>query len=93
MSGSTVALQWLYSGSTVGLQWLYSGSTTNKRRTMNEGTTNLSRRKVEPKVEIKRRLLVNFNLKNILQFGIYKKTLLLCAFKKRTHKLNVDGKI
>gem|GEM_PF-1733813 len=93
MSGSTVALQWLYSGSTVALQWLYSGSTTNKRRTMNEGTTNLSRRKVEAKVEIKRRLWVDFNLKSMLQFGIYKKTLLLCAFKKRTHKLNVDGKI
>ena len=28
---------------------------------MNEGITNLSRRKVEAKVEIKRRLLVNFN--------------------------------
>jgi len=60
---------------------------------MNEGTTNLSRRKAEAKVEIKRRLLVNFNLKNMSQFGIYKKTLLLCGLKKRTHKLNVDGKI
>ncbi|EFS96489.1 hypothetical protein HMPREF1977_2255 [Capnocytophaga ochracea F0287] len=48
-------------GQRVGLQWVYSGSTTNKRRTMNEGTTNLSRRKVEAKVEIKRRLLVDFN--------------------------------
>ncbi|MDU6659758.1 MAG: hypothetical protein E6494_06575, partial [Capnocytophaga sp.] len=85
-SGSTVALQWLYSGSTVALQWLYSGlysgSRTNKRRTMNEETTNLSRRKVEARVEIKRRLWVDFNLKSTLQFGIYKKTLLLCAFKK-----------
>nr|WP_314785297.1 hypothetical protein [uncultured Capnocytophaga sp.] len=36
----------LYSGSTVALQWLYSGSTTNKRRTMNEGITNLRQRKV-----------------------------------------------
>ncbi|MDU6659507.1 MAG: hypothetical protein E6494_05250 [Capnocytophaga sp.] len=35
-----------YSGSTVALQWLYSGSTTNKRRTMNEGITNLRQRKV-----------------------------------------------
>jgi len=56
-----VALQWLYSGSTVALQWLYSGSTGNKRRTMNEGITNLRQRKVEAKVEIKRRLLVDFN--------------------------------
>jgi len=24
MSGSTVALQWVYSGSTVALQWLYN---------------------------------------------------------------------
>jgi len=24
MSGSTVALQWVYSGSIVGLQWLYN---------------------------------------------------------------------
>ena len=47
--------------SSVALQWLYSGSTTNKRRTMNEGITNLRQRKVEAKVEIKRRLLVNFN--------------------------------
>ena len=31
-SGFTVGLQWLYSGSTVALQWLYSGSTMNKRR-------------------------------------------------------------
>ena len=81
------------SGSTVGLQWVYNEQKTNKRRTMNEGTTNLSRRKVEAKAEIKRRLWVDFNLKSTLQFGIYKKTLLLCAFKKRTHKLNVDGKI
>ena len=81
------------SGSTVGLQWVYNEQKTNKRRTMNEGTTNPSRRKVEAKVEIKRRLWVDFNLKSMLQFGIYKKTLLLCAFKKRTHKLNVDGKI
>ena len=71
------------SGSTVGLQWVYSGSTTNKRRTMNEGTTNLSRRKVEAKAEIKRRLWVDFSLKSMLQFGIYKKRLLLCAFKKK----------
>ncbi|MGK7648489.1 hypothetical protein ACSQ7D_00545 [Capnocytophaga sp. G1920] len=28
--------EWGYSGSTVALQWLYSGSTTNKRRTMNK---------------------------------------------------------
>ena len=70
-------------GQRVGLQWVYSGSTTNKRRTMNEGTTNLSRRKVEAKAEIKRRLWVDFNLKSMLQFGIYKKTLLLCAFKKK----------
>ena len=50
---------------------------------MNEGITNLSRRKVEAKAEIKRRLWVDFNLKSTLQFGIYKKTLLLCAFKKK----------
>ncbi|MGK7648529.1 hypothetical protein ACSQ7D_00745 [Capnocytophaga sp. G1920] len=37
MSGSTVALQWVYSGSTVALQWLYNEQKTNKRRTMNEG--------------------------------------------------------
>ena len=60
-NGSTVGLQWVYSGSTVALQWLYSGSTRNKRRTMNEGITNLRQWKVEAKVEIKRRLLVDFN--------------------------------
>jgi len=47
---------------------------------MNEGTTNLSRRKVEAKAKIKRRLLVNFNLKNILQFGIYKKNIVTLRF-------------
>jgi len=30
MSGSTVALQWLYSGSTVALQWVYNEEKTNK---------------------------------------------------------------
>ncbi|QLF51160.1 hypothetical protein HW278_10880 [Capnocytophaga sp. oral taxon 902] len=36
MSGSTVALQWLYSGSTVALQRTKDEQKTNKRRTMNE---------------------------------------------------------
>ena len=35
-SGSTVALQWLYSGSTVGLQWVYSGSTMDNKRLNDE---------------------------------------------------------
>ena len=60
---------------------------------MNEGTTNLSRRKVEAKAEIKRRLWVDFNLKSTLQFGIYKKHCYFALLKKRTRKLNVDGKI
>jgi len=32
MSGSTVALQWVYSGSTVALQWLYNEQKTNNER-------------------------------------------------------------
>ena len=36
MSGSTVALQWVYSGSTVGLQWVYSGSTMDNKRPNDE---------------------------------------------------------
>jgi len=36
MSGSTVALQWLYSGSTVALQWLYNEQKTNDERRNNE---------------------------------------------------------
>nr|WP_315011293.1 hypothetical protein [uncultured Capnocytophaga sp.] len=36
MSGSTVALQWLYSGSTVALQWVYSGSTMDNKRPNDE---------------------------------------------------------
>ena len=32
MSGSTVALQWLYSGSTVALQWVYNEQKTNNER-------------------------------------------------------------
>ncbi|MGK7649460.1 hypothetical protein ACSQ7D_10355 [Capnocytophaga sp. G1920] len=41
---------------------------------MNEGTTNLSRRKVETKAEIKRRLLVDFNIAKDLKLwqSLYK---------------------
>ncbi|WP_181464181.1 hypothetical protein [Capnocytophaga ochracea] len=49
MSGSTVALQWLYSGSTVALQWLYSGSTVALQWLYNEQKTNDERRNNEPK--------------------------------------------
>ena len=66
MSGSTVALQWLYSSSTAALQWLYNGSTMNKsqcelhgqiekRRTINEQKTNNQRRKGEGKLTLKQR--------------------------------------
>ncbi|EIW93606.1 hypothetical protein HMPREF1321_1037 [Capnocytophaga sp. oral taxon 412 str. F0487] len=41
MSGSTVALQWVYSGSTVALQWVYSGSTMNDERRKGEGKLKL----------------------------------------------------
>ena len=36
MSGSTVALQWVYSGSTMGLQWVYNGVTVMNKRRNNE---------------------------------------------------------
>ncbi|EKY04690.1 hypothetical protein HMPREF9078_02169 [Capnocytophaga sp. oral taxon 380 str. F0488] len=51
MSGSTVALQWLYSGSTVGLQWLYSGSTLTNRLRISEGKRN--KRRCEPHRQMK----------------------------------------
>ena len=41
MSGSTVALQWLYSGSTVALQRTKDEGMTNRKRTYDEGKANL----------------------------------------------------
>ena len=41
------------SGSTVALQWLYSGSTTNKRRTKDEGMTNKRRTYDEGKANLR----------------------------------------
>ena len=43
------------SGSTVALQWLYSGSTTNERRTKDEQKTNNERREGEDKRKIRGR--------------------------------------
>ena len=50
MSGSTVALQWVYSGSTVGLQWVYSGSTVGLQWVYNGVTVMNKRRKNEENI-------------------------------------------